>query len=105
MFDLENPHQFFKTYDNNHELLCHWTMDLITRRDGKVWVMNHLFINPKLKINSQEYNLQVNDEMNTLKIFGKKSNYPIWPLDPMVIEYFKKHPDFHKFWYHAPADY
>lgn len=97
MFDLTNPHQNFKTYDDHDVLICHWTLDLIKRQYQQVWVMNHLFINPQV-----DFNKQLAEEMETLKIFGQESGHLIWPLDPAVIEYFKNHQAFHKFWYHHP---
>lgn len=99
MFDLTNPQQDFATYDDDGSLICHWSLDLIQRKDQQVWVMNHLFISPAV-----DFDQQLAAEMKTLQLFGQKSNDPIWPLDPAVIAYFKGHPDFHKFWYHAPAD-
>lgn len=41
MFDINDPHQDFKTYDDNNVFENAWTMDKIERKDGPVWVMNH----------------------------------------------------------------
>ena len=46
MFTFYDPHQFFKEYDDNDQLIYHWSMDKIKRTDGKVWVINHMFIAP-----------------------------------------------------------
>ena len=44
--DINDPHQDFKTYDDNNVFENAWTMDKIERKDGPVWVMNHFFVNP-----------------------------------------------------------
>ncbi len=44
----------------------------------------------------------LDDEMDTVLDIAKESGYPIWPLDPLIIDYFEKHPEFHQIWYHRP---
>lgn len=97
MFNIHDPHQFFENYDDNEMLTSRWTMDLINRQDGKVWVMNHFFVNPKANLQKE-----LGEEMKTAKFIAQKSHHPIWPLDPVVINYFENHPDFYSFWYNRP---
>lgn len=98
MFDIANPHQFFQTNDDDNVMICRWTMDKIDRQDGQVWVMNHFFINPNAN------KVQILDkEMGTAIDIAQKSNLPIWPLDPMIIDYFAEHPEFANIWYHKPV--
>lgn len=97
MFDINDPHQDFKTYDDNNVFENAWTMDKIKRKDGPVWVMNHFFVNPDFDLEQE-----LDQEMPTALLIAKKSHILVWPLDPIVIRYFKTHPDFHSIWYHAP---
>lgn len=100
MFNPNDPHQFFETYDDNDVLTCRWTMDQIQRQDGSVWVMNHFFVNPQCDLTKT-----LDREMPTLLIIARDSGLPVWPLDPLVITYFKKHPQYQKIWYHQPANF
>lgn len=97
MFNLEDSHQCFEKHDDHGTLISRWTMDKIKRNDSTVWVMNHFFVNPNS--NLEEI---LEKEMPTILLLAQKSGYPIWPLDPIVIDYFEKHPEFHKIWYHRP---
>lgn len=92
MFSIENSHQFFKNYDEHQQLTSSWTMDKIRRKDQTVWVMNHFFINPNCDLNQE-----LTTEMITGKHIAEKSGYPIWPLDPQVINYFKSGRIYNKF--------
>ncbi|WEV41059.1 hypothetical protein [Lactobacillus sp. ESL0681] len=98
MFNLNDPHQFFELYDDDDVLTCRWTMDKMQRQDGEVWVMNHLFINPQA-----DSNKILTEEMEFILEIAQETKTPIWPLDPMVIDYFNKHDEFSKIWYHKPA--
>lgn len=97
MFNPNDPHQFFETYDDNNVLVCRWTMDQIKRKDGKVWVMNHFFVNPKFDLEKV-----LADEMQTALLIAKETGLKIWPLDPAVIAYFQAHHEFQQIWYHRP---
>lgn len=97
MYDFDKTHQIFEKYDDDHNLLCRWSMDLIERKDGQVWVMNHFFVNPHF--NTAE---ALSEEMPIALDFAKKSGHSIWPLDPMVISFFEQHPAYHEIWYHRP---
>ncbi|MDF7639618.1 hypothetical protein PT285_09420 [Lactobacillus sp. ESL0791] len=99
MFSIDDPHQFFEEYDDDDVLICRWTMDKIKRKDGEVWVMNHFFINPSYEKKQQEV---LAHRMETALLIAKESKIKIWPLDPMIIAYFSKHPKFDKYWYHKP---
>ncbi|WEV70534.1 hypothetical protein OZY43_06215 [Lactobacillus sp. ESL0785] len=99
MFNATDPHQFFKFYDDNNILTCSWTMDKIERKDGTVWVMNHFFINPSA--NSKQI---LAEQMPIALKIAHESHLPIWPLDPLVIDYFSQHPEFNKIWYHKPIE-
>lgn len=98
MFNIDDPHQFFQMDDDNGVMQCRWTMDKIERADGEVWLMNHMFINPDA--NKDQILAQ---EMNTLLFIAQESKILVWPTDPMVIDYFNKHAEFSKIWYHKPA--
>ena len=98
MFTFYDPHQFFKEYDDNEQLIYHWSMDKIKRTDGKVWVINHMFIAP-----NQNKEAVLDKNMALVMEFAKNTKLPIWTLDPLVIDYFQRHPEFHKIWYHRPA--
>lgn len=97
MFDINKSHPSFEDHDDNNVLTSSWTMDKIKRNDGTVWVMNHFFINPNSNLEAA-----LAKEMPTALSVAQESDYPIWPLDPIVIDYFEKHPEFHKIWYHRP---
>lgn len=97
MFNPNDPHQFFETYDDNDVLISRWTMDKIKRKDGTVWVMNHFFINPNYDLEKA-----LSEEMQTALLIAHETGLKIWPLDPAVIAYFKAHAEFHKIWYHQP---
>lgn len=101
MFNPQDPHQFFEIYDDNDVLVCRWTMDQVQRKDGTVWVMNHFFYNPTVEAKKDLPSL-LDDEMQTALSIAQETKLPIWPLDPMIIDYFAQHPEFHKIWYHRP---
>lgn len=103
MYNLQNPHQLFEIYDNNNVLVCRWTMDQIERKDSTVWIMNHFFLVPT-KATKEAMPRLLDKEMNTALDIAKESGYPIWPLDPMIIDYFAKHSKFHQVWYHCPDE-
>ncbi|MDF7682007.1 hypothetical protein PT287_00530 [Lactobacillus sp. ESL0679] len=98
MDNINDPHQFCEIYDDNDVLLCCWTMDKIERQDATVWVMNHFFINPVA--DSKQI---LAEQMSSVLEIAQDSQLPIWPLDPLVIDYFSQHPEFNKVWYHKPA--
>lgn len=98
MFNVNNPHQFFEADDDNGVMVCRWTMDKIKRKDGKVWLMNHFFINPSA--NKAEV---LEQEMRIAMLVAQESNLKIWPLDPLIIAYFAEHPAFDQIWYHRPC--
>ncbi|MBA1392564.1 hypothetical protein EQ500_01435 [Lactobacillus sp. XV13L] len=95
---MNDPHQFFETHDDDDVLTCRWTMDRIERNDGPVWIMNHMFINP-----DADRDQVLRKEMHTVQLIARESHVPVWPLDPMVIDYFKIHPEFDRIWYHKPC--
>lgn len=97
MLNIDNPHQIFQVKDDNGELICRWTMDKIKRKDATVWVMNHIFINPQ-----KDSKQILHDQMKIVMLIAQESQIPVWPLDPMIIDYFKHQPDFANIWYHRP---
>ncbi|BDR60844.1 hypothetical protein [Lactobacillus xylocopicola] len=97
MFNLDDPHQFCEVYDDE-VLICRWTMDRLERQDGPVWIMNHFFINP-----SANHKQVLSEQLNVVQTIAQQSHLLVWPLDPLVIDYFKEHPQFDKIWYHKPA--
>jgi len=98
MFNVDDPHQFFREDDDNGEMVYSWTMDKIERKDATVWIMNHFFVNPKM--DSKKI---LHDQMKIVMFIAQKSHLPVWPLDPLVINYFNDHPDFESIWYHQPS--
>ena len=98
MFNVDDPHQFFREDDDNGEMVYSWTMDKIERKDATVWIMNHFFVNPKM--DSKKI---LHDQMKIVMFIAQKSHLPVWPLDPLVINYFNEHPDFESIWYHKPS--
>ncbi|WEV50705.1 hypothetical protein OZX69_07060 [Lactobacillus sp. ESL0731] len=98
MDNINDPHQFCEIYDDNDILICRWTMDKIERQDATVWVMNHFFINP-----ATDSKQILAEQMASVLEIAQESQLPIWPLDPLVIDYFSQHPEFNKVWYHKPA--
>ena len=97
MFNIDDPHQCFREDDDQGKMICHWTMDKIERKDATVWIMNHLFINP-----NKDSKKILHDQMQTVMNIAQKSQLPVWPLDPVVINYFDEHPEFAGIWYHRP---
>lgn len=75
-------------------------LDLIKRSDQEVWLMNHIFINPE-----QHDQHEISLLMEKVIAFVKETNNPVWPLDPIAIKYFQKHPELNKLWYHKPANF
>ena len=61
-------------------------------------------LNAKMDLFGSDFDLEqeLDQEMPTALLIAKKSDIPVWPLDPIVIRYFKTHPAFHSIWYHAP---
>lgn len=92
--------KFFIRKDEQGTLTSSTDLDLIDRKDGEVWLMNHIFINPD-KHDDHEISLLLEEVIS----FIKDSNKKIWPLDPIAITYFKKHPELNDFWYHKPVNF
>lgn len=93
----QDTHQIFTIKNEEDILLSSVTLDKIARKDSNVWIMNHFFINPQF--NSQDL---LEKQMQKVWQLAQETNLPIWALDPMIIDYFTQHPQFHKIWYHRP---
>lgn len=93
----EETKKFFTLKNNDDIITSRTDLDLINRPDQKVWVMNHIFINPD---NHNEHEISI--LMEKVVKFVKESNKQVWPLDPIAIKYFKKHPELDDIWYHKP---
>ncbi|TSO25867.1 N-acetyltransferase [Lactobacillus sp. LL6] len=72
-------------------------IDLIKKNNQQIWVMNHIFINPT---NHDEHEISL--LMEKVINFIKQSGISIWVLDPIAIEYFKKHPELNNIWAEQP---
>lgn len=72
-------------------------IDLIEKNNEKIWVMNHIFINP-VEHDQHEISLLMKKVID----FVKESNHKIWPLDPIAIEYFKRHSELRDIWVEKP---
>ena len=90
----------FEQLNENETPIYRWTMELIKRQDKKIWVMNHLFLNP-----DYDQTTIFENAITALRSFIVQQELLIWPLDPMVIDYFKHSADqeLKSYWYHQPA--
>lgn len=90
----------FEQLNENGTPIYRWTMEPIRRQGKKIWVMNHLFLNP-------DYDQKAIFEhaITALRSFIVQQELPIWPLDPLVIDYFELNADeeLKAYWYHQPA--
>lgn len=88
----QDTHQIFTIKNEEDILLSSVTLDKIARKDSNVWIMNHFFINPQL--NSKDL---LEKQMQKVWQLAQETNLPIWPLDPMIIDYFTRILNFTKF--------
>lgn len=72
-------------------------IDLIEKNGEKIWVMNHIFINP-----TEHDQHEISLLMNQVVDFIKENKQKIWPLDPIAIEYFRMHPELNNIWVEQP---
>lgn len=93
----ETKKYFTLTNSNDGQITSRTDLDLIQRKDANIWVMNHIFINPATH-DEHEIGLL----MKQVMIYVQKSGKKVWPLDPIAIKYFEKHPELKAFWYHKP---
>ncbi|CCI85202.1 hypothetical protein [Lactobacillus pasteurii] len=98
MKNLNENKQIFEKYDQNHQLLYRWSMDLINHRTQAVWVMNHLFINPDFQAQTA-----LDIAFDKVLELAKSTQTKVWPLDPRVISDFKTRPNSKEIWYQSPA--
>ena len=56
-----------------------------------------IFINPD-EHDPHEISLLMKQVIAYVQESGKK----VWPLDPIAIKYFEKHPELNNIWYHRP---
>jgi predicted GNAT family acetyltransferase len=40
--------------------------------------------------------------MKQVLAYVQESGKKVWPLDPVAIKYFEKHPELNDIWYHRP---
>lgn len=71
---------------------------LIERKSGPVWAMNQLFIAP----GAPEETLD--RVMEQVEKLCQETGLKVWPLDPNVIAYFKKHQKLTNIWAEKPAN-
>lgn len=96
----EETKKFFTLRNEDDIITSRTDLDLITRSDQEVWVMNHIFINPD---HHDEHEISI--LMKKVVAFVKESQKQIWPLDPIAIKYFEKHPELKDLWYHKPFNF
>lgn len=72
-------------------------IDLIEKNGEKIWVMNHIFINP-----TEHDEHEISLLMEKVLDFIKTTKQKIWPLDPIAIEYFNRHPELTDIWAEKP---
>ena len=89
--------KYFTLKTSDDQITSSTDIDLIERKDATVWIMNHIFLNPD-EHDPHELSLL----MEKVISYTQESGYPIWPLDPIAITYFEKHPEYETIWYHRP---
>lgn len=94
---IETKKCFTLTNSDNQQITSRTDLDLLKRKDGSVWVMNHVFLNP-----DQHDPHELSLLMAQVIAYVKKSGHKVWPLDPIAIKYFEKHPELKDIWYHRP---
>lgn len=70
---------------------------LISRPDGEVWAMGHIFLNP-----DQHAPHELSQLLAQVVDFVQKSGKKLWPLDPLAIQYLYRHPELKELWYNPP---
>lgn len=95
--EIETKKYFTLTNSDDNQITSRTDLDLIKRKDETVWVMNHVFLNPD-KHDPHEITLLMKQVITYVQESGKK----VWPLDPIAIKYFEKHPELNDLWYHQP---
>lgn len=94
---IETKKYFTLTNSDHQQITSRTDLDLLKRKDESVWIMNHIFLNP-----DQHDPHELSLLMNRVIPYIKESGYKVWPLDPIAIKYFKKHPELNNIWYHRP---
>lgn len=95
--NTETKKYFTLSNSNDVQITSRTDLDLIKRKDATVWVMNHIFLNPD-EHDPHEISLLMKQVLAYVQESGKK----VWPLDPIAIKYFEKHPELNDIWYHHP---
>ena len=93
----ETKKYFTLSNSDNGQITSQTDLDLINRKDETVWVMNHIFLNPD-EHDPHELSLLMNQVIK----YVQESNKKVWPLDPIAIKYFEKHPELNEIGYHKP---
>ena len=94
---IETKKYFTLTNSNNNQITSRTDLDLIHRPDETVWIMNHIFLNPD-EHDPHELSLLMKQVIKYIQESCKR----VWPLDPIAIKYFEKHPELSDLWYHRP---
>lgn len=90
--------KYFSQHDPaSGQLTARTNLRLIKRPDQTVWLMGHVFVRP-----ASDQKETLNSLMQSVIAFVSKTAYPLWPLDPLIITYFKHHPEQQPLWYHRP---
>lgn len=80
------------------QLIAKSPLLLIERKSGPVWAMNQLFIAPGAPESV------LDQVMEQVKAISQETGLKVWPLDPNVIAYFKKHQELTNIWAEKPAN-
>ncbi|MCI6269797.1 MAG: hypothetical protein SPF31_03865 [Lactobacillus delbrueckii] len=80
------------------QLIAKSPLLLIERKSGPVWAMNQLFIAPGAPESV------LDQVMEQVKAISQETGLKVWPLDPNVIAYFKKHQKLTNIWAEKPAN-
>ena len=95
--ELSTEKTFILKNTSNNQISSKTTLTLIKRADTNFWVMNHLFLNPA-EHDKHELSLLLQEVIS----YVRSTDIKVWPLDPIAIQYFKKHPQLNDIWHHQP---
>lgn len=95
---MKNKRRTFSRMDVNSGMLMAKTqIDLVDKGKEKVWVLEHVFVDPSL-----DPKREVPDLMELVTNFIKRDGHKLWPLDPSAINFFQKNDVLGPLWYQKP---
>ena len=93
MFTWSKENQSFEKNINN-QLAYRLHYNIINKNNQEVMVLDHIFINPEVKIDL------TTELLNQVIDFAKNHQLKIWPLGPISLQYFKNNPELvRNIWY------